>query len=575
MVTKTELTREEAAVKEIGHTDFTRGTCAFLVLALLVTILSVPVIQQVHDLAEYRAGQRASALPALGDIFASIPKAWRAFVHTPGSLLGRTLAATDSLHADIQRCETALEDDSIVSQAILPPLGNFLTGHFGVGNEKAYVGRQRWLFYRPDIDFLTGRGFLDPRQLKKRAHSGDRWTPAPQPDPIRAILQFRDQLAQRGIQLIVVPTPAKSVIHPEKFSAAYQHWKAPLQNSSYAAFRNALVKQGVLVFDPAPGLAEVKSQTQRAQFLETDTHWTPEAVEWTASRLKEFIEANVKLTPPRSSAYKSEAVEVANLGDIAVMLQLPACQTLYARQMVQIGQVLSVHDELWRPTPASEVLVLGDSFGNIYSLPAMGWGEAAGFVEQLSFRLQRPVDGILRNDSAAFATREILSRELARGKDRLAGKKLVVWQFAMRELAFGDWKLLDMDVGQPRPRQFLVPPSGTSLTVSGVIDSISSAPKPGSVPYKDHIIAAHLTDLEPTGSAMGTEAMVYLWSMQDNVWTAAARYRPGQRITLKLRAWSEVAEKLERINRSELSDGNLQLEEPCWGEAVEKERDRQ
>src|SRR5262249_1447230 len=157
----------------------------------------------------------------------------------------------------------------------------------------------------------------------------------------------------------------------------------------------------------------------------------------------------------------------------------------------------NAHNELWRPTPTSELLVLGDSFANIYSFPAMGWGEAAGLVEQLSFHLQRPVDGILRNDAGAFATRQILSRELARGNDRLSGKQLVIWQFAMRELAFGDWKLLGMDLGQPAPRHFLLPTRGKSVTVSGVIDSISSAPKPGSVPYKDHIVALHLTELEP------------------------------------------------------------------------------
>jgi hypothetical protein len=570
MVTKVELSREEAAVEEIGHTDFARGTAAFLVVALLLTILSVPVIQQIHDVNAYRAGQRASPWSASGEILASLPRAWRALANTQGSILSKSLAASDSLHADIQRCETALADDSVVSQAILPPLEHFLAGQLGVGNEKAYVGRQRWLFYRPDIDFLTARGFLDPRQLHKRAHSGDRWTPPPQPDPIRAILQFRDQLAQRDIQLIVLPTPAKSLIHPEKFSENYEHWKGPLQNPSYAPFRAALVRQGVLVFDLVATLAQAKAQTQRAQFLETDTHWTPEAMEEAVARLQDFIAQNVKLTPTRSAAYKSDATEATNLGDIAVMLQLPAKQRLYERQTVRLSQVLNAHNELWRPTPTSEVLVLGDSFSNIYSLPGMGWGEGAGFVEQLSFHLQQPVDCILRNDAAAYATRQILSRELAKGKDRLAGKKLVLWQFAMRELAFGDWKLLNMQLGQPKPRQFVVPRSGEPLMVTGVIDAISSAPKPGSVPYKDHIIAVHLTDLEQGRGRVGGEAVAYLWSMRDNSWTAAARYRPGQKITLKLRPWSEVAEKLERINRSELSDESLQLEEPCWGEVVGK-----
>ena len=35
-----------------------------------------------------------------------------------------------------------------------------------------------------------------------------------------------------------------------------------------------------------------------------------------------------------------------------------------------------------------------------------------------------------------------------KANDRLADKKVVVWQFAARELAVGDWKLLDMTLKQ-------------------------------------------------------------------------------------------------------------------------------
>jgi alginate O-acetyltransferase complex protein AlgJ len=69
----------------------------------------------------------------------------------------------------------------------------------------------------------------------------------------------------------------------------------------------------------------------------------------------------------------------------------------------------------------------------------MGWGESAGFVEQLSYVLARPVDRIVQNDDAAFATRGMLARA---GAERLAGKRVVIWQFAARELAFGDWKII-------------------------------------------------------------------------------------------------------------------------------------
>jgi alginate O-acetyltransferase complex protein AlgJ len=74
----------------------------------------------------------------------------------------------------------------------------------------------------------------------------------------------------------------------------------------------------------------------------------------------------------------------------------------------------------------------------------MGWGEGAGFAEQLSYHLRRPLDRIVINAGGSHTTRQQLRRELARGKDRLAGKRLVIWQFAMRDLMEGDWKLLPL-----------------------------------------------------------------------------------------------------------------------------------
>jgi alginate O-acetyltransferase complex protein AlgJ len=225
----------------------------------------------------------------------------------------------------------------------------------------------------------------------------------------------------------------------------------------------------------------------------------------------------------------------------------------------------------WRASKETDILLLGDSFSNIFSLDALGWGESAGFAEHLSRALGgRPLDCILRNSDGAFATREILSRELARGRDRLAGKKLVVWEFAARELAFGDWKRLDMKLGQPAPAKFFVPKTGEQVVASGTVDAISTFPRPGSVPYKDHILALHLTDLtiEGRASSESVEALTYVESMRDNVLTSAARLRPGDRVTLRLRPWTDVSEKYEKINRSEIDDPAVQLEEPCWGEVV-------
>ena len=86
------------------------------------------------------------------------------------------------------------------------------------------------------------------------------------------------------------------------------------------------------------------------------------------------------------------------------------------------------------------MLLLGDSFTNIYSLASMGWCDSAGLADQLSYSLGRPLDRIVQNDDGAFATRALLQRA---GPERLAGKRVVVWQFAARELVSGDWKVIE------------------------------------------------------------------------------------------------------------------------------------
>ena len=163
-------------------------------------------------------------------------------------------------------------------------------------------------------------------------------------------------------------------------------------------------------------------------------------------------------TQPRpllQTSLQVSAKEVTGVGDIARMLKLPESQSIYQPETVTIHEVLAGNAP-WRPSKTADILLLGDSFSNIFSLGALGWGESAGFAEHLSRALGgRPLDIILRNSDAAFATREMLSRELARGRDRLAGKKLVVWQFATRELAFGDWKMLEMKLGSRCPRNSL------------------------------------------------------------------------------------------------------------------------
>jgi alginate O-acetyltransferase complex protein AlgJ len=412
------------------------------------------------------------------------------------------------------------------------------------------------------VDYITGPGFLDHRKLAEQNEPH-------RPDPLEAILDLDAQLNERGIELIVMPTPVKPSIHPERFAPDFETLKEPLRSPSYPAFVEELERHGVLVFDAAPALLEAKRRSGSPQFLMTDTHWRPEAMELAATHLRDFIEGHIDLPSVQPPGYVSEIGRASNLGDVAVMLDLPKRQSRYPVEEVRLRQIRTADNSQWEPVRSADILLLGDSFSNIYSLEDMGWGGSAGLTEQLSFLLQRPIDRVVRNADGAFATRELLSRESARGNDRLQGKRLVIFQFAERELAVGNWKLIDLSSSKVTVGRFFVPDVGDEVLVSGTIKEIAPVPRPGTVPYADHITAAHLINLESERAAVGgKQAVVYLWGMRDHVLQEAARFRSGDKITVRLRSWTEVSDQYDRISRTELENIEVQLEAPTWGEVV-------
>lgn len=153
---------------------------------------------------------------------------------------------------------------------------------------------------------------------------------------------------------------------------------------------------------------------------------------------------------------------------------------------------------------AERCLVVGGQFFEYLFRRCDGLGEAAGFAEALSVALGRSVDAITRNSDGAFATRQMLQRELQSGRNRLKGKRIVVWEFAVRELMFGDWKPLPLALGQAAEGSFYCPPEKSRVRVSGLVTEVSSVPRPGSVPYQEHISSVHLSGVELIGDGGST-----------------------------------------------------------------------
>ena len=544
-------TRVAQAHAEVGQTEVSRPVALTLAAVFVTTIAAVPITQAWLDHSVLRVAPDTTATGATR-------------VDGP-SPIARVINGNRQVLAAIQRFTDRLDTDSLLARHLRPAVQSLLTQRLGSGNERVYTGRDDWLYYATDVQHVVGRGFLDTGQLARRAASGDSLSEAAAPDPRPALLAFNDALARRGITLVLLPTPVKPSIHPQQLGVRAS--LAPVRNVSFAQFAEEMRAAGVLLFDPAPLLADLGAVGDPA-YLARDTHWRPDAVAAVAQELARFLERETPLPEREPVSLDARLARVSNRGDIVGLLDLPAGWSPYPAETVEVRRILTADGRPWRPDPTADVLLLGDSFTNIFSLEAMGWGTAAGLAEQLSFVLGRPVDRLVQNANGAFATREALARELARDRDRLGGTRVVVYQFATRELTHGDWRLVDLDTRRAAPSStVLTPEPGQVLRVQGRVRQLTRAPRPGTVPYRDHIISVDLVEIDTDGAgASDSEALVYLSSMEDNVWTAAASLVVGQTITLTLRPWAEVAPELDGITRTDLIEGNVVFAEPWWGE---------
>ncbi len=286
----------------------------FLTAIAIVPIAEVAIARVRTDESIAVAWRHLSSIP--GEIRSSLAQA-------PDSGLWQRIVATNRIAlTGLSGFERSAENESFIGRTLRPPAQIVMTRWLGAGNERVYPGREGWLFYRPDVEYLTRPGFLEPAQIERRIAGAPEWTNPPQPDPRTAIAQF--EARSRGARHHAhrdADAGSSPVCTRKCWRDAYASLDAPLQNPSYGALVDDLRRDGVLVFDPSQTLAaEARSG---AQYLATDTHWRPEAMEAVAASLADLLTARALLPQSADPGYQVERMEVRNIGDTARMLDLP------------------------------------------------------------------------------------------------------------------------------------------------------------------------------------------------------------------------------------------------------------
>jgi alginate O-acetyltransferase complex protein AlgJ len=237
--------------------------------------------------------------------------------------------------------------------------------------------------------------------------------------------------------------PSKETIYPERLVAGYPLSSGPPANVGTAHLVSELVRRGVRVFDPKDVLWRNKARHATPLYLPRDTHWTPTGMDLVAREVARIAREAGYASGARRVTYRLAALTVENRGDLYDMLDLPTRRMCFAPSRIRAVRVLmDGTGEPFRPDPQAPILLLGDSYTNVFSDGELGWGQTAGFAEHLALHLGTGLDVIALNDGGVNGSRQRLARMPA----RLLGKRLVIWQFATRDFTIkaGQWKCIPL-----------------------------------------------------------------------------------------------------------------------------------
>lgn len=383
------------------------------------------------------------------------------------------------------------------------------TRFLGIGNRRVFLGRNGWLYYRPDLDAAAGKGVRhrEPASVA-REKIGVAWQ-----TPIPVIADFAAQLRTRGIDLVFVPVPTKPMISREGLglgapSEAPEAWREALDE---------LRKSKVEVLDLFPPLSEI--ERDGGAYLKQDTHWNPRAMEAAARAVADRIGGSPVI------GKRLNKVTREGEGDLVGMLGLGNRRTLFTAEKVELHEP----QEPAAGKDAAEVLLLGDSFANIYEDPALGFGAGAGFPARLSASLGKPVETIAINGGGATAVREALAGMPAQ---RLSEVRTLVWLISSRDLLLTelparragiDWRFVRLpDPGNP------VASDARNPDLNGTLRDRSAIEDPRETPYASAIFSTLFED------ETGIEHLVFFWAFRDRKLDAAGGLEVGRRYRLDL-----------------------------------------
>ncbi len=498
------------------------------------------------------------------------------FFHHPNPKATAALELKKQNNPDIERDQPSLRDHlrafeseidkAPYAEAIRQRTQAKLTAWFGEGNTKTVVGDKGRLYYQAAIDGLIGYGPLKP-EPDSVMKDPDRptWN-----QPLPVIKKFANQLKERGIELMLVPVPVKPMIYPEDISGGQS--AGPVHHRDQEKFYTELREAGVEVVDLSNLFWSMKKDGD--VFLNQDTHWTPDAMQRAAAEIAAKIKSKPWFAEVKGDLQVDEKIlQRTQEGDLVEMLDLTESSQVFASESQSL-KVINDRTSGLRLAKArqSPIVLLGDSFVNIYDDPKRGFNDptwkgkdeldsepliGAGFAQHLAAELQTPLDVYTANGGGATAVR----KEFAdRADNQVRAKKMVVWVLASRDLLLSEspglragvsWRDVKFSKRISKTPAQTVSSNAPEVVIEAVLKERMPLSDPKITPYEEAIFSAIFTVSKQVKGKLnieGDEVPAYLWGFRKRIVLASGRIETGKKYRLTLVPW-ESKTKIHSVQK--------------------------
>jgi hypothetical protein len=291
-------------------------------------------------------------------------------------------------------------------------------------NARVVTGADGWLFLPAELRLIWVGHFWGADAYRANPSSKPE-----EADPIPAILDFRDQLKERGIDLLLVLVPPKAAIYPEKLMPQFgaSEDAAPyLRHFLY----NELRAKGVEIVDLSSEFLSHRETEHGPVFCKIDSHWSGSGCVLAAQAMAERV--RVKIRTSERIQYTGTWKEFEIKGDLADLLagSKPAPEKISVRCISEKSSGAAV-----QPDPNSPLLLMGDSHTLVFH---DFLADRGGLVDQLAYELGFAPDLIGTRGSGASAVRVSLYRRSHKDPTYLTRKRMVIWCFSAREFVESD-----------------------------------------------------------------------------------------------------------------------------------------